>query len=87
MKLQNGKFYTNGDGVVVKAQIESDGKFHCYDCEGNEQPASNPETNHVEGWAPVGRAMFEAAKLQLKAAKEKEIAASVKARQKKDKKD
>ncbi len=74
MKLANGKFYTNNKGVAVNAQIESDGKFHCYDCTGKAVAQIEDDT-HVEGWLPIGRAVFnglvtEAKKAAKKAGKE-----------------
>jgi len=61
MNLQNGKFYTTIDGTVVKAQLEADHKYHCYDAGGNEV-TSLKTTSHVEGWMPCSAAKFAAAR-------------------------
>ncbi len=57
MKLQNGCYYKREDGSVVKAQIEGDDMFHCYDNEG-QQVARVGVDSHVNGWTPVGAAAF-----------------------------
>lgn len=71
MHLQNGKFYTTADGTPVKAQLEGDGQFHCYDITGSEVHAVK-SGGHVEGWLPCGRQVFKAAKEKLAADKKKE---------------
>ena len=58
MKLENGKFYKDSEGRPVKAQIEADGKFHCYNCEGNSVGDAMAPDTHVEGWIPIGRVAF-----------------------------
>lgn len=57
MNLQNGKFYTTNKSVVVKAQREGDGDIHCYDVSGREVHVCKASA-HVEGWSPVGRAVY-----------------------------
>ncbi len=70
MHLQNGKFYTTADGTPVKAQMESDGLFHCYDITGSEVH-SVKSGGHVENWLPCGRQIFKAAKDKAEADKKK----------------
>lgn len=68
MRLDNGKFYTTADGTPVKAQLESDGMMHCYDAKGSEKHSCKPN-QHVEGWSPVGQAVFQKAREAVKAKK------------------
>lgn len=70
MYLQNGKFYTTADGTPVKAQLEGDGQFHCYDITGSEIHTVK-SGGHVEGWLPCGRQIFKAAKEKAEADKKK----------------
>ncbi len=68
MHLENGKFYTTANGTAIKAQLESDGLMHCYDAKGSEQHSCKPDA-HVEGWAPVGQAVFQKSREAVKANK------------------
>lgn len=65
MNLQNGKYYTMSDGTVVKAQMEADNSFHCYDATGSEI-AKVEAVAHVEGWRPVSVVKFAEAREKLK---------------------
>lgn len=66
MNLQNGKFYTTADGTPVKAQLEADGCIHCYNAKGQGVHKIKAD-GHVEGWAPVGAAVFADARKASKA--------------------
>lgn len=66
MNLQNGKYYTTANGLAVKAQVEADGDMHCYDVKGNEVHSMAAD-GHVEGWSPVGAAIFIEARKVAKA--------------------
>ncbi len=68
MHLQNGMFYMTAEGTPVKAQLESDGKMHCYDVKGSEKHSCKPD-QHVEGWEPCGQSEFQKARDAVKAKK------------------
>lgn len=65
MNLQNGKYYSTADGTVVKAQMQADGRLHCYDAMGSEIHTIKL-AGHVEGWRPVGKAEFKKARTAAK---------------------
>lgn len=65
MNLQNGKFYETNKGVAVKAQLEADNDIHCYDVNGREVHVCKASA-HVEGWSPVGRAVYQKAREKSK---------------------